>query len=88
MKAFHPTNAAYLAFALLSIFGAAGVTDAQARKDVKPAETPTSDAQRIEEPWRPSADKVSKAEAALSKLTPEQPLLAQYWRSVAARAHG
>ncbi len=85
MKAFHPTNAAYLAFALLSIFGAAGVTDAQARKDVKPAETPTSDAQRIEEPWRPSADKVSKAEAALSKLTPEQLALANALRILANR---
>ncbi len=86
MRVFRPLHAGYLAFALLSMLGVAQVTDAQSRKEVKPADAPTSDAQRIEEPWRPSPDKVSKAEAALSKLTPEQLALANALRILANRA--
>lgn len=85
MRLFRPMHACYLAFALLSVVGSAGITDAQAKKGIKPAETPTSDAQRIEELWRPSADKVSKAEAALSKLTPEQLALANAMRILVNR---
>ncbi|CAG0993158.1 hypothetical protein PLCT2_02587 [Planctomycetaceae bacterium] len=85
MKVFRPIHAVYLAIALLYILGAARVAGAQGKKDIRPVEAPTSDAQRIEEPWRPSADKVSKAEAALSKLTPEQLALANALRILANR---
>ncbi|MBP9890297.1 MAG: hypothetical protein KBG84_00200 [Planctomycetes bacterium] len=85
MRVIRSLHAGYLVIALLSILGAARVTDAQARKDIKPVEAPTSDAQRIEEPWRPSADKVSKAEAALSILTPEQLALANALRILTNR---
>jgi len=79
-------HAGCFVFALLAMFCVARITDAQARKDVKPVKAPTSDAQRIEEPWRPSAEKVAKAEAALGKLTPEQLALANAMRILANRA--
>lgn len=85
MRVFRPMHAVFLALALLSVLGSAGITSAQGKKDIKPAEGPTSDAQRIEEPWRPSADKLSKAEAAVSKLTPERLALANAMRILVNR---